>query len=217
MQSPGELEPDAIAKAIGEPNDVVILIVGSLGTGLAAWATYYWRCRATSAEKAVSRAAIRQPRTWVESLGVGLGMMVVSSGLSWLLDQAGHQAEPTNLVMLEQALAFSPWLLILVAVVLAPLSEELLFRRVLFGRFWAAGRPMTGLVASSLLFALMHEIPGTTPSPLGITLILLVFYALMGAAFAWIYKRTGTLWAPILAHATNNLLGCLALIAGYGS
>ena len=133
--------------------------------------------------------------------------------------EIGRPEQPHRLARdgLEQALAFSPLLLIFVAVLMAPLSEELLFRRVLFGRLWAVGKPMAGLVASSLLFALMHEIPGTTSAPWPMNLVLLLFYALMGASFAWIYRRRGTLWAAILAHATNNLLACAMLMAGIGS
>ena len=46
--------------------------------------------------------------------------------------------------------------------------------------------------------------------------ILLLFYAGMGMCLAWIYRRSGTLWAPIATHATNNLIGCGLMIAGYG-
>ena len=34
----------------------------------------------------------------------------------------------------------------------------------------------------------------------------------MGAAFAWLYQRTGTLWAPIAAHALNNAIALAALV-----
>lgn len=208
---------DAFTRAIGEPGALPLLVVGSLAMLAAAGLVYRWRRRASPDEFARSRAAAMQPRTWLEGIGVGVGLFVASTALMMLLERFGHVPEPSNLQMLEQALAFSPMLLLFIAVLMAPLTEELLFRRVLFGRLWAAGKPMAGIVASSLLFALMHEIPGTTGAPWPMTLILLVFYALMGASFAWIYRRRGTLWAAILAHATNNLLACVMLMAGYGS
>lgn len=210
-------DPDAFTRAIGEPGAIPLLIVGSLAMLVAAALVYRYRRRATPSERADSRLAARQPRTWVEAGGLGLGLFIASTALSALLGALGHAPEPSNLAMLEQALAFSPWLLLVIAVILAPVSEELLFRRVLFGRLWAAGRPLAGIVASSLLFALMHEIPGTTGAPWPLTLLLLLFYALMGASFAWIYRRRGTLVAPVLAHASNNLAACLAMITGLGS
>jgi CAAX prenyl protease-like protein len=36
-----------------------------------------------------------------------------------------------------------------------------------------------------------------------------------GLLYAWLYKRTGKLWAPIVAHAvTNGLLGFWVVMMG---
>ena len=207
--------PDALEKAVGQPDAAFMMIISSLGMVLAALAVYYWRRRATPQERQVSRAAAAKPKTWFEAIGLGLGLFLASTALMWGLEKIGHVPNPTNMEMLEAVLAYSPALLVLFAVVMAPLSEELLFRRGFFGRFWAAKKPVTGMIASSVLFAFAHEVPGTTDSPWAMTLILLLFYAAMGASLAWIYRRTGTLWAPIATHATNNLLGIGIMIAGY--
>src|SRR3546814_570001 len=110
--------------------------------------------------------------------------------------------------------ARNPALLLLVVALLAPAYEELLFRRVLFGRLWAAGRPLLGIVLSSAAFACMHELPGTGGNGLLAGALLWTCYAMMGALFAWVYRRTGTLWAAIGAHAVNNLIACMLLLAG---
>src|SRR3546814_11847488 len=68
---------------------------------------------------------------------------------------------PTNQPLIEAMGARNPALLLLVVALLAPAYEELLFRRVLFGRLWAAGRPLLGIVLSSAEFACTHELPGT--------------------------------------------------------
>jgi membrane protease YdiL (CAAX protease family) len=68
-----------------------------------------------------------------------------------------------------------------------------------------------GVVLSSLAFALIHEIPGTSANgPAEIAQLWLV-YGGMGAAFCWLYQRTGTLWAAI-AHALNNGVALAALV-----
>src|SRR3546814_7665495 len=87
--------------------------------------------------------------------------------------------------------ARNPALLLLVVALLAPAYEELLFRRVLFGRLWAAGRPLLGIVLSSVAFACMHELPGTGGNGLLAGALLWTCYAMMGALFAWVYRRTG--------------------------
>ena len=109
--------------------------------------------------------------------------------------------------------ATNPAFLLLFAAVLAPAYEELMFRRVLFGRLWAAGKPWLGLVLSSAAFAMIHEVPGTTGNPLEVTLLLWLVYGGMGAAFAWVYWRTGTLWAAFGAHALHNFAS-VALLLG---
>jgi len=39
-----------------------------------------------------------------------------------------------------------------------------------------------------------------------------VIYGGMGAAFAWVYRRTGTLWAAVIAHAVNNAIALAAMV-----
>ncbi len=217
MQNPqASANPDALAKSIGEPSGVVLMLISALGMALAALTVYFWRRRATPAERRVSRAAAAKPRTWIEAIALGVGLFLASTALMWSLERIGHLPNPSNMALLEAVLAYSPALLLLTAVVVAPLSEELLFRRVLFGRLWVAGKPGAGMIASSVLFAFAHEVPGTTGAPWSMTLILLLFYTGMGMSLAWIYRRTGTLWAPIVTHAVNNLLACGMMIAGYG-
>ena len=65
---------------------------------------------------------------------------------------------PTNLPLMEQALANYPLLLVVFAVFLAPAYEELLFRRVLFGRLWAALPAMLLMGAGFTALAFTHDL-----------------------------------------------------------
>jgi len=57
------------------------------------------------------------------------------------------------------------------------------------------------MLMSSCVFAMAH------------TLWLAAIVA--GLLYAWLYKRTGKLWAPIVAHAvTNGLLGFWVVMMG---
>jgi membrane protease YdiL (CAAX protease family) len=91
------------------------------------------------------------------------------------------------------------WTMLMVAgVVAAPIVEEVLFRGILMQR-WAHrwGTP-TGVVASSILFAIGHEE--------------WVGHFLFGAALALLYLRTRSLWLPIAAHALNNGVALLTTL-----
>lgn len=200
----GAPEASAIAGAIGEPGALAQMLMAALGMSAAALVLYFLRHPAVAGERRQSLAALQLRSTWGWSILVGTAVFAGSSLLGYLMHLAGSEPVPTNLALVEEAAKHWPVVLVLFAVVLAPAYEELLFRRVLFGRFLVAGRPCLGLVLASLAFALVHEVPGLSANPPLAVLQLWLVYAGMGAAFAWLYWRTGTLWAPILAHALNN-------------
>jgi membrane protease YdiL (CAAX protease family) len=79
------------------------------------------------------------------------------------------------------------------ALALAPLGEELLFRRQLFRRLQARVGPGPALLASALLFAAVH-----------MNLQGLVVYAWLGLVFARVYAVTGRLGAAVAVHFGNN-------------
>lgn len=97
------------------------------------------------------------------------------------------------------SIAMDPgWVLTIgLVVVAAPIFEEVVYRGLLQGALrGATGSPWVGVGASAALFAVMHA---------GIadlhTLGVLVF---LGAAFGVLRERTGSLVAPIVAHAVFN-------------
>ena len=80
----------------------------------------------------------------------------------------------------------------------APLSEELLFRGILFERlrmalpfFWAA-------LGSAAFFGLVH---GNWAQG--------IYAALMGLILAWLYEKKNRLWEPVLFHSVANLTAML--------
>lgn len=210
-------DADALMQAIGQPGGVAMLWMALFSTGVAALVPYFLRRRATPAERAASRAAAKRSATWAWVLLTAAAVFLLSNGLTALAHHIGFAPQPSNLAPIEEALAASPWFVVLFVVAIAPAYEELLFRRVLFGRLWAAGRPWLGMVLSGAVFACLHEMPGFSANSGPATAMLWLTYGLMGAAFAWLYRRTGTLWAPIAAHALNNAVALLALQLSTGS
>ena len=86
-------------------------------------------------------------------------------------------------------------------VVWTPLAEETFFRGFLFAGLAAKLGLWGGLAAGSAIFALSHATIGS-----------FVPIMVAGALFAWIYHKSGSLWLPILAHASQNLLAFLAAV-----
>lgn len=140
---------------------------------------------------------LRNHATW---FWVCVGMLVTSLG-SWLLWVAADWlggVEPSDFVDVD--LAGGGWEVLVfqffVAGILAPVSEELIFRGVLF-RTWAKRYgPWLGACFSSAIFAVIHWY-----SPLGIASVFM-----SGMIFAWVTWRTGSLWPALLIHAAGNLI-----------
>ena len=198
--------------ALGQPGALAQMLIALVATGGAALLLYFWRRRADAAERAQSSQAIRRASTWGWIAVVAICVFLGTSFIGWAAKQAGIEPVPTNLQLMQQAWAQYPVFLVVFAVLLAPAYEELLFRRVLFGRLWAAGRPLQGMLLSSAAFALVHELPGVSPNSFPAMVQLWLVYAAMGAAFAWVYRKTGTLWAAVAAHAINNAIALAALV-----
>lgn len=204
-------DAEALMHTIGQPGGLAMIWVTLLSTGTAALVPYVFRRRASAAERAASNAAIRRKSTWSWVVVTALTVFALSALATTLGRQFGVEPEPTNQEPIKQALSASPWFVGLFVVLIAPMYEELLFRRVLFGRLWAAGKPVLGMWLSGIAFAMMHEPPGMTGNSWSSAMLLWAVYAFMGMAFAWVYRRTGTLWAPIAAHALNNALALWVL------
>ena len=89
-------------------------------------------------------------------------------------------------------------LLFLFLLIEAPVLEELLFRGVLFGGLTKIMPIWPAILLSGLVFAVIH-INAATLIPLWF----------LGAAFAWLYARTGTLLAPMAVHFTFNAVNLI--------
>lgn len=104
------------------------------------------------------------------------------------------------------------------------LLEEVAFRGVLFGAWqrWTGTR--AAVVGSSVVFGLWHvrpaaelvEINGLTASAGGVAVLVtaaVAFTAAAGVFFCWLRIRSGSLVAPIVAHAMINSAATVAAFA----
>ncbi len=127
-------------------------------------------------------------------LGVGLGLGVVALSqvatrlgwFAWLIQEFAALVRGLTL-----------WQVVLFAG-LSALGEESLFRGVL--------QSETGLIAATLLFGVAHVGPSRRYLPWT------GFALLVGLGLGLLYRHTGTLTAPVAAHATINLINLFYLV-----
>ena len=99
--------------------------------------------------------------------------------------------------------------LLVAAAVIAPISEELLFRGFSLTAWLRSVGPRQALVRSSLLFAGAHIVTITAETAgEGFLVALFAFVVRLPVAVAlgWLYLRTRSLYGPIALHAVFNAL-----------
>jgi membrane protease YdiL (CAAX protease family) len=98
--------------------------------------------------------------------------------------------------------------LVAYAVVVAPVTEELVFRGLIFHAVADRRGFWPGAVASAIPFGLIHIGPG---SALDVTLLVITMMA-TGTFWAWIHWRHRNLLVNIVTHATFNAVGVVIIL-----
>jgi membrane protease YdiL (CAAX protease family) len=130
----------------------------------------------------------------VATLGAHVVLSQILNWVRWLIPPG-----PFIRQLMSPLLQGSLPLVLAVAVVVGPVSEELICRGVLLRGFLENYRAWVAITLSSLLFASMHlnpwqSVPG--------------FF--IGCLFAWFVARTGSLLPAIAGHVLSNGLGVVA-------
>lgn len=187
--------------------DVIAGLVISLAVidgGLAGlvWGLAMARCGASLADLGFRRLPL--DRLW---LAAGLVLIayaaVVIYQLALLPFGVTPEQETETLVQSPAVLPLSAF----AVVVVAPLVEETFFRGFVFGGLASRLGWFPAAAVSGLLFGAVH---GTSPEALP----LIVPFTVIGAAFAWGYHWTGSLWVSIAAHFLFNAIS-FTLLAVY--
>lgn len=194
--------------------EVVLFGAGFHGAALLGWPLFtalrralfaHYGAPAPAAPHPVPLAAGRAWRLGAAALVLSLPLITAGS-LGWtaVLRALGLPDEPQDLIAIFKSVE-SPAVLVgmlVVACVVAPLNEELIFRGTIFRycrqRF---GRGIAVVTSAALFGALHGNWAGFLP------------LALLGAGLALAYERTGDIRVPIVAHALFNLNTILILFA----
>ena len=150
-------------------------------------------------------------RNWLLSLGLGAGVTLVVApvvmsfqGLIAKLLTPKNEAPKVQEVVrvIEQTVqADHLFFYGFMAIVLAPVMEELLFRGVFYPTIKTRGYPRVALWGTSVMFAVVHY-----------NLLTILPLTLLALVLVWLYERTGNLMAPIAAHSCFNAINFAMLV-----
>jgi membrane protease YdiL (CAAX protease family) len=131
------------------------------------------------------------------------GSMLLSAALHLLGLTVEEQEKVREYTTRGSDGSFHPALYFLapVALLAAPLTEELLFRRFFFSRVLISVSTRWAYAASAIMFAAIHWNPSGFP-----------VYIWLGLVFAHAYHRTGRISCAILVHFGNNLITLAVLL-----
>lgn len=153
--------------------------------------------------------AERPARLALFGVGLGVGFLVLNFVSSYVFSNLlGIQQNQAEQFPIRKGDVGGQILVVLAAVVIAPIGEELLFRGYIFHALRQdLGKPAAYAI-SAALFSLVH-IFGVTQG--AVALLVPLFFG--GLLLAWGVDRTKSLIPCIIAHAINNGLAMTALLA----
>jgi membrane protease YdiL (CAAX protease family) len=158
----------------------------------------------------------RGERLRVLAWGAGMGLLlypaiaiVVGVPLSFLMELLSGERAVTPEQVPSDLSGAGTVLMVVLAVLVAPVMEELFYRGVLFRSIRDRYGFWVGAVVSGLLFGVAHYVP----APWQDAVLLQSVMVFTGLGLAWIYERRGTILAPIAAHMVFNIIG-VAIILG---
>lgn len=174
----------------------LFLVGGTLYLSLGRWGM-------TWADLGLGPAHFRKGMKEGFSSGFFIFLLVIAGGMlvEMFYPISSAEMQPFTAVVLEASSPLQRLVLFVFGVIIAPFAEELYFRGLLFSLLREHLGLVKGVVLSGLVFGLLH-----------FDLVRLFPLALGGMALALLYDRTGSLYAPIMAHGVWNGLMFLILL-----
>jgi membrane protease YdiL (CAAX protease family) len=130
-----------------------------------------------------------------------LGLEILLSELDNVLRYFFHIPIDTTIL---NGIQFNPWAAALTLVVIAPLTEEILFRGLILQGFYRQYSAKVAVLVSALLFGAIHfnwqQIPGA---------------AALGILLGWTLLKTGSILPCLFIHALNNGLVLAATLVSF--
>jgi membrane protease YdiL (CAAX protease family) len=133
---------------------------------------------------------------------IGLFIMMASNIIINMI----NKGIPGNEETVQSMISALPWLMLINAGILAPLNEEIIFRKAfknVFKNKWLF------VLASGFIFGLMHVL-GNVNS--WVDILYIIPYGALGGAFAYSYYKTDTVFTPITFHMLHNTVLVLVSI-----
>lgn len=118
---------------------------------------------------------------------LALGLNFIFAGMGWLSSSASYQEVADNLYAVGIPMG------LLLYGICSPLTEELLFRGIIFSEVKSFMKPFGAALLSSALFGIYHG-----------NMVQMAYSAIIGMVFAYAYHFSGQFAVPVVLHGVIN-------------
>ena len=185
--------------------DYYLLVANAAGFLAAIFAFDYFVCRPSIGKKLNFNMSPTNLMTYLLIFPMMFGMMLIAEFTTSLIPTTGpffgeYYQYFTDLM---EKMTSNTATLIFLAVIMAPVFEEIVFRGIIMKGLINKGlKPKTAIIIASVIFGLVHGNPWQ-----------FVGAVLLGSVLGLVYYKTKSLLLPILLHAFNNL--CSVILISY--
>ncbi len=182
-------------------NSVVVSIIGNLISVIAIY------CISMPLFLFMTR---RLPKISPDKGKMGFGTFLGGLCVSWYAMMVGSYLSSALLTLIESALGITTtnpvaagveadglWITLIFACIIAPIMEEIFFRKIVCDRLLPLGESYA-VFLSAAIFGLIHQ-----------NFYQFAYAFFIGAIFALIYVKTGKLWYTMVYHSIINFLGAI--------
>lgn len=142
---------------------------------------------------------------------VGLFMNYLANGIgSAIVNLFVSTSKSVNQQQVESLAKNIPVLMFITTGFLAPISEELIFRGIIFTGIRKYNRVLAYL-GSGFIFGFIHVMTSVFAGNV-VEMVQMIPYMLSGFVFAYIYESQNNICASILTHMTNNIISLLIIL-----
>lgn len=141
---------------------------------------------------------IRMLKFFLISLPIMYLGNIISLGFAAVVERITGKTAVNNIS--EMIGASNPWMLILFVVIIGPVIEEIIFRRIIIDRTVGFGEK-NAIILSAIMFGLFH-----------MNLFQFFYATALGLIFGYMYVKTGKLRYTIILHMIINFMGSVVAV-----
>ena len=143
------------------------------------------------------------------SLGF-LAYMVANTLVAMLILAVDPEFGNVNDAAISEMASQDYWIILVGTVLLVPVTEELLFRGVLFAGLYNRS-PIAAYLVSMLVFSSVHVVGYIGQYSVMTLLLCLLQYIAPSICLCWAYAKSDSFLTPVIIHTVVNTLGVLAM------